>query len=130
MHLKILQIHGKSTVVKFVCENLLDLISFRFANLRKARTVFGCANLILGNLGSESLSSAVGLNKAVDCIQSQIELILEKEKKKYFVLVLDEYDVIFSDSRGNPSDFVYKLLQMEENLREKNLWLCIIEGWA
>lgn len=117
---------GKSTVVKFVCENLLDLISFRFVNLRKARTIFGCANMILGNLNGESLSSAQGLNKAVDCIQSQIECILGKDEKKYFVLVLDEYDVIFSDSRGNPSDFVYKLLQMEENLRERGLWVCII----
>jgi cell division control protein 6 len=117
---------GKSTVVKFVCENLLDLISFRFVNLRKARTIFGCTNLILGNLNGESLSSAQGLNKAVDCIQSQIEYILKNEKKKYFVLVLDEYDVVFSDSRSNPSDFVYKLLQMEENLREKGLWVCII----
>jgi cell division control protein 6 len=117
---------GKSTVVKFVCENLLDLVSFRFVNLRKARTVFGCANMILGNLGYESLSNAQGLNKAIDCIQFQIESILDKEKKKYFVLVLDEYDVIFSDTRGNPSDFVYKLLQMEENLREKGMWACII----
>jgi len=117
---------GKSTVVKFVCENLLDLISFRFVNLRKARTVFGCANMILGNLNGESLSSAQGLNKAVDCIQSQIECILKREEKKNFVLVLDEYDVIFSDNRSNPSDFVYKLLQMEENLRERGLWVCII----
>jgi len=93
-----------------VCENLLDLISFRFVNLRKARTVFGCANMILGNLNGESLSSAQGLNKAVDCIQSQIECILEMEEEKNFVLVLDEYDVIFSDNRSNPSDFVYKLL--------------------
>jgi cell division control protein 6 len=117
---------GKSTVVKFVCENLLDLISFRFVNLRKAKTVFGCANMILGNLDGESLSSAQGLNKAVDCMQSQIESILMQEEKKYFVLVLDEYDVIFSDTRSNPSDFVYKLLQMEENLRERGIWMCII----
>ena len=117
---------GKSTVVKFVCENMTDLISFRFVNLRNAKTVFGCANMILRNLGEESISSAQGLNKAVDCIQSQIESILDKEEKKYFVLVLDEYDVIFSDTRSNPSDFVYKLLQMEENLREKGVWSCII----
>lgn len=117
---------GKSTVVKFVCENLLDLISFRFVNLRKAKTVFGCANMILGSLDRNPLSSAQGLNKAVDCIQSQIETILKQEGKKYFVLVLDEYDVIFSDTRSNPSDFVYKLLQMEENLREKGIWACII----
>ena len=117
---------GKSTVVKFVCENMTDLISFRFVNLRNAKTVFGCANMILGSLGEESLSSAQGLNKAVDCIQSQIESILRKEEKKYFVLVLDEYDVLFSDTRSNPSDFVYKLLQMEENLREKGVWSCII----
>lgn len=117
---------GKSTIVKFVCENMEDLISYRYVNLRKARTVFGCANMILGNLGGSPISSAQGLNKAVDSIQIQIESILQNEGKKYFVLVLDEYDVIFSDTRGNPSDFVYKLLQMEENLREKGLWLCII----
>jgi len=117
---------GKSTVVKFVCENLFDIVSFRFVNLRKAKTVFGCANLILGTLGRESLTSAEGLNKAVDCIECQIEKILKDEENKFFVLVVDEYDVIFSDPRGNPSDFVYKLLRMEENLREKGLWVCII----
>ena len=117
---------GKSTVVKFVCENLTDMISFIFVNLRKARTVFGCANLILESLNGESLSSAQGLNKAVDCMQLNIEKILSKDDKKFFVLVLDEYDVVFSDSRSNPSDFVYKLLQMEENLREKGIWMCVI----
>jgi cell division control protein 6 len=117
---------GKSTVVKFVCENLTDIISFRFVNLRKAKTVFGCANMILGSLGSRSLSAAEGLNKAVDCIECQIESILQQENKKCFVLVLDEYDVIFSDRRGNPSDFVYKLLQMQESMRNKGLWVCII----
>ena len=117
---------GKTTVVKFVCENLFDIVSFRFVNLRKAKTIFGCANLILGTLGRESLTSAEGLNKAVDCIECQIEKILKDEQKKYFVLVVDEYDVIFSDSRGRPSDFVYKLLRMEENLREKSLWVCVV----
>ena len=117
---------GKSTVVKFVCENLEDIVSFRFVNLRKAKTVFGCAKMILSSLGDKSLSSAEGLNKSIDCIQGQIELILEKENKKFFVLVLDEYDVLFSDKRSNPSDFVYKLLQMEENLREKGIWICTI----
>lgn len=117
---------GKSTVVKFVCENLDDIVSSRFVNLRKAKTVFGCANMILSSLGEKPLTSAEGLNKAIDRIQSQIESILEKEKKKFFVLVLDEYDVIFSDTRSNPSDFVYKILQMEENLREKGIWICTI----
>jgi len=73
---------GKSIVVKFVCENMTDLISFRFVNLRKARTVFGCANMILGNLDGESLSSAQGLNKAIDRIESQVESILDKEKNR------------------------------------------------
>ena len=74
---------GKSTVVKFVCENMTDLISFRFVNLRKARTVFGCANMILAQLHGESLTSSQGLNKAVDCIEKQIIAILEQEKKNY-----------------------------------------------
>ncbi len=117
---------GKSTVIRFVCQNMSDVLSFSFVNLRKAKTVFGCSNLILSELGSENLKSAEGLNKAIDCMESKIEKILTEEKKKFFVLILDEYDVIFSDPRGRPSDFVYKLLTLEENLREKGLWLCII----
>jgi len=119
-------VYGRSGSGKFVCENLEDIISTRFVNLRQAKTVFGCANMILSSLGDKPLSSAQGLNWAIDRIQSQIESILRKEDKKFFVLVLDEYDVIFSDKRGNPSDFVYKLLQMEENLRERGIWICTI----
>ena len=117
---------GKSTVVRFVCQNIDDLAATAFVNLRKARTVFGCANLILSELGSESLKSADGINKVVDKMRERIEEILVSEGKKFFILVLDEYDVIFSDKRGKPSDFIYKLLILEENLREKDLWLCII----
>jgi cell division control protein 6 len=117
---------GKSTVVKFVCENLSDLSLSAFVNLRKARTLFGCANLILASLDQPNVTSAEGLGKAIDCLESKIESLLKKGNKKYFVLVLDEYDVIFSDTRGNPSDFVYKLLRMEENLREKGFWVCIV----
>jgi cell division control protein 6 len=49
---------GKSTIVKFVCENLDEDVSYAFVNLRKARTVFGCANLILAELGRPSLECA------------------------------------------------------------------------
>lgn len=117
---------GKSTVIKLVCKNLSDIISTRFVNLREARTVFGCANLILSELGLDELKSAEGLNKAVESIEKGIEQILAEEGKKFFVLVLDEYDVIFNDPRVRPSDFVQKLLTIEENLREKDLWLCLI----
>ena len=117
---------GKSTVVRFVCNNLSDMISSAFVNLRKSKTVFGCANLILAGIGLQKLKSAQGLNKAVDCMEEKTLEILNKENKKFFVLILDEYDVIFSDPRGKPSDFVYKLLTLEENLREKGVWLCIV----
>jgi len=117
---------GKSTIVRFVCQNLSDMVSSAFVNLRKSKTVFGCANLILAELGLENLKSAQGLNEAIDSMEKGIEQILADEKKKFFVLILDEYDVIFSDPRGRPSDFVYKLLTLVENLREKGLWLCII----
>lgn len=117
---------GKSTVVKFVCENLDDAISFRFVNLRKSKTIFGCANLVLSEMSSNPVKSSEGLNKAIETIGEKIEDILRDEKKKFFVLILDEYDVIFSDKRGSPSDFMYKLMTLEENLREKDLWLCII----
>lgn len=117
---------GKSTVVRFVCKSTDDLISYAFVNIRKSRTVFGCANMMLSELGSEPLKSADGLAKAVDAIGKKIQEILELHKKRFFVLVLDEYDVVFYDKRGNPSDFMYKLLTLEENLRERGLWLCVI----
>jgi cell division control protein 6 len=40
--------------------------------------------------------------------------------------VLDEFDVLSYDKRGKPSDFIYKLLVMEEKLREKGYLMCII----
>lgn len=117
---------GKSTVVKLVCQNLSDLSCTGFVNLRRSKTIFGCANAILEELGSEPLKSSVGLNKAIDVMEKGIKSILSSEKKSLFVLVLDEYDVIFSDQHGNPSDFLYKLLTLEENLREKGIWVCIV----
>jgi cell division control protein 6 len=130
---------GKSTIVKFVCENLrCEEISYAFVNLRKARTVFGCANLILQELGQPSLKSAQGINIAIEQISNAIEQRLNNynnNKKnnsnnnntaRLFVLVLDEFDVLLYDKRGKPSDFIYKLLVMEEKLREKGYLMCII----
>jgi len=73
-----------------------------------------------------SLKSADGINKAIEKINQSISDRLDAKKKKFMILVLDEYDVIFSDKRNNPSDFMYKLLTLEEELRQKDLWLCII----
>ncbi len=127
---------GKSTIVKFVCENLDDEdISYAFVNLRKARTVFGCANLILTELGQPSLKSAQGINTAIEQISSAIERRLSNSNKKnnnsnnaakLFVLGLDEFDVLLYDKRGKPSDFIYKLLVMEEKLSEKGYLMCIV----
>src|SRR5919112_6268951 len=119
---------GKSTIVKFVCENLDEDVSYAFVNLRKARTLFGCANLILAELGEPSLKSAQGINTAIEQINNTIEQGLRKKKHntKLFILVLDEFDVLLYDKRGKPSDFIYKLLVMEEKLREKGFLTCII----
>ncbi len=40
--------------------------------------------------------------------------------------MLDEFDVLFYDKRGNPSDFIYKLIVLEENLRQKGFLVSII----
>jgi archaeal cell division control protein 6 len=163
---------GKSTVVKFVCENLGEEVSYAFVNLRKAKTVFGCANLILAELGEPSLKSPQGMNLAIEKISDAIELRLRNsneknkkndnnnnnkkkrkdknkgsgdydnssggggvgegssgggnKKKKLFILVLDEFDVLFFDKRGKPSDFIYKLVVMEEKLKEKGFLMCTI----
>ncbi|MBI3638990.1 MAG: AAA family ATPase [Thaumarchaeota archaeon] len=116
---------GKSVVIRFVCDNI-DGISFSFVNLRQAKTVFGAANLILAELGVSNLKSAQGINLAVDVIGKEIESVLQKAKKKLFVLVLDELDVIFYDKRGKPSDFIYKLVVLGENLKKKGFLFCII----
>jgi cell division control protein 6 len=39
---------------------------------------------------------------------------------------LDEFDVIFHDKRGRPSDFVYALIELEKDLAKKGLHLCVI----
>jgi cell division control protein 6 len=115
---------GKSTVVRFVCEHL-PLVAFRLANLRRARTVYGCACLILEELG--------GAPKAGQTIDSVIERIeqgigaLATAKGRLFVLVLDEFDVLLHDKRGRASDFVYKLLAVQQKLREeKGRLVCVV----
>lgn len=116
---------GKSSVVRFVCGNIDD-ISFRFVNLRQAKTVFGAANLVLAELGVAGLKNAQGINLAVDTMGQEIASIMQNDGRKLFVLILDELDVIFHDKRGKPSDFVYKIMVLAEKLREKGLLLCVI----
>jgi len=115
---------GKSTIVQYVCKNMPE-INMGFANLRKAKTVFGGANLILNSLDQPSLKSAQGLNVAIEKIQESILESMES-RHKLFVLVLDEFDVLFYDQRGNPSDFVYKLVEMQSELNAKGCPCMII----
>ena len=117
---------GKSTIVKLVCDNLSNSLAYSFVNLRKSRSIFSCANLILSELDAEPVKSSEGIHKAIHKIQSRIKEILSTEKKNNFVLVLDEFDVIFSDTRSKPSDFVYQLLTMVESLRVENIMLCLV----
>ena len=116
---------GKSTLVRHVC-NYLPEIKLCFVNLRKAKTVFGGVNLILNELDQPSLTSAQGMNLGMEKIQEVILNIMKAERKKLFVLALDEFDVIFYDKRGNPSDFVYKLVQMQAELKNKGCLAMII----
>lgn len=117
---------GKSTLVRFVCENL-DGVAICFVNLRSAKTLFECCNLILSELGAEVLPSAKGLGSAVSSIKDVIVSYLQEAKKQVIVLVLDEFDMIFYDKRNKPSDFVYKLVILCEQLKkEKNYQMCIV----
>lgn len=115
---------GKSTLVRYVCNHIPE-IKLCFVNLRKAKTVFGGVNLILNALDHPSLKSAQGMNQAMEKIQQEILNSFDK-KTKLFVLALDEFDVLFYDKRGNPSDFVYKLVEMQTELKEKGCLLMII----
>lgn len=115
---------GKSTVVKFVCERLP--VAYRMVNLRKARTVFGCASLILEELGG---GEAAGNGQSTSIVLHRIVERMEKlaSHGAPFVLVLDEFDSLFSDRRGRASDFVYRLLPAEqERLRQEGRMVCIV----
>lgn len=115
---------GKSTVVQFVCSNL-D-VNFCHVNLRKAKTVFGCINLVLSELGHPNLKNAQGLNSAFAILEDLIVKTLEKSESSLFVLCLDEFDTLFYDKRGKPSDFVYKLVVLVEKLRTLKKHMCIV----
>jgi cell division control protein 6 len=109
---------GKSTLVRYVCNHFPE-IKLCFVNLRKAKTVFGTINLILNELDQPSLASAQGMNLGMEKIREAILNAMNLEREKLFVLALDEFDVIFYDKRGNPSDFVYKIVEMQAELKSK-----------
>lgn len=111
---------GKSTVVRFVCESLP--VAHRLVNLRRARTVYGCASLILEELGGSPKSG-----QTIDFIMERIAegLGAAAGKGGLFVLVLDEFDVLLGDKRGRPSDFIYKLLAVQQKLRERGRIACV-----
>lgn len=115
---------GKSALVRYVC-NHIPKVKLCFVNLRKAKTVFGGVNLILNALDQPSLKSAQGMNVAMEKIQQEI-LNLYDKKIKLVVLALDEFDVLFYDKRGNPSDFVYKLVEMQSEIKENGHLFMII----
>ena len=117
---------GKSTLVRYVCEQLDNDIQLCFVNLRQAKTIFGAANVILTKLGEENVTSASGINNVLEKIGQGIKSSLVNSKKKLLVLVLDEFDVLFFDKRSNPSDFVYKLVEMESDVRKQAFQFCII----
>ncbi len=116
---------GKSTLVRYVCNYFPEII-LCFVNLKKAKTVFGGVNLILNELDQPSLTSAQGMNLGMEKIQEAILNKMKLERKKLFILALDEFDVIFYDKRGNPSDFVYKLVEMIAELKNNGCLAMII----
>jgi archaeal cell division control protein 6 len=116
---------GKSTIARFVCENLND-ISFCFVNLRKAKTVFGAANLVMGELGTYRVENSKGISWALMRMYQAVVNKLKKDEKKFFVLVLDEFDALFYDKRGRPSDFIYDLLTIVESIKKVGLLMTVI----
>jgi cell division control protein 6 len=63
------------------------------------------------------------------CMTNISEAILKRMKakqSKLFVLVLDEFDVIFNDEHASPSDFVYKLVTMHQELKDMGYLMTVI----
>jgi archaeal cell division control protein 6 len=116
---------GKTTVVQHVCHEFKDA-ECAFVNLRRARTIFSATNLILEKLGLEIMKGSKGNKIPFDKILDAINGKLDSNGKKLFVLVLDEFDVIFNDPRGRPSDFIYQLTELEKDLANRGLYFCVI----
>ena len=112
---------GKSTVVKFVCGRLP--VEHRMVNLRKARTVFGCAGLIHEELGGGEAKRGQSGGSLLQKISSKMA---ELASQNPFVLILDEFDALFFDQRGGASDSIYRLLSEQQRLREEARMVCII----
>lgn len=115
---------GKTTIVQHVCNELKE-VEHVFVNLRRAHTIFGATNLILADLGLDTIKGSRGM-LPFEKMSNVIQTRLEQSGKKLFVMVLDEFDVVFNDKRGRPSDFIYKLIELEKDLSKKGLHLCII----
>lgn len=116
---------GKTTIVQHVCSGLPD-VDYILVNLRRASTVFGSLNMILSEIGLDTVKGSQGTAASFDKLAKAIKSRLEKNSKKLFVLILDEFDMIFEDRRGRPSDFVYKLIELEKDLTREDVYLCII----
>lgn len=117
---------GKSTLVRLVCDSLCESLISTMVNLRKANTIFECTNLIISELGLEQVKSYSGMSGGMNSIQNRIKEICSIQSKERFILILDEFDVIFSDQRHNPSNFIFRLADMISELRTEKIFLSII----
>ncbi|HJW20446.1 MAG TPA: AAA family ATPase [Candidatus Nitrosotalea sp.] len=117
---------GKTTIVQHVIKELAEFDHI-FVNLRSAGTIFAATNLILEKLGQDIVrgSNSAG-SPAFDRINLAISQRLEKNPKRLFIMVLDEFDTIFNDPRGRPSDFIYKLIELGGDLSKKGLMFTVI----
>ncbi|MGI0061506.1 MAG: Cdc6/Cdc18 family protein, partial [Nitrosotalea sp.] len=116
---------GKTTIIQHVCNELPE-IDYVLVNLRRAHTIFGSLNLILSELGLNPIKGSQGTAMSFAAMADAIKSRLDITSKKLFVMILDEFDVIFEDKRGRPSDFVYKLIELEQDLAKRGVNLCII----
>jgi len=117
---------GKTSIVQHVIKEL-DEFDHIFVNLRRAGTIFAATNMILEKLGQEIVrgSNSTG-SQAFDRINSAITNRLAKNPKRLFVMVLDEFDTIFNYPRGRPSDFIYKLIELGNDLAKNKLMFTVI----
>ena len=117
---------GKSSTVRTVCANLTSHLSYSVVNLRNANTLYAAAIFIVEELGGE-VDYARGRRISVqDIIDDLTECIKKRSDGRLFVLVLDEFDAVFSEPRGNPSNFVYKMTQMLDTLAREHYPVTVI----
>lgn len=94
-------------------------------NLGEVKTVFNCANRLLGAVGGNWKVGRVGLDGVMEEFWERV-LQWKGEEGRFMLILLDEADRLFADKRGDPSGLMYRLVRSQDRLEGSGIGLSLI----